>query len=101
MPARRFAVIRELTKIHEEVVRGVLEPTRSFAEFDAARGEIVIVIEAAAEALPTVEEAEEVVRRLVGEGLSARDAAREAASVTGRPRSELYKIAIELGSKRG
>jgi len=44
-PGRLVAVLRELTKVYEEVVRGTIEEVRELVEEADTRGEYVIVIE--------------------------------------------------------
>jgi 16S rRNA (cytidine1402-2'-O)-methyltransferase len=94
--ARRACVARELTKLHEEAVRGTLpELVVRFA--DGARGEVTIVVEGPADVaeLPSPERLRERVRSLVADGVSARDAAARVASETGAPRRTLYAMAVE------
>jgi 16S rRNA (cytidine1402-2'-O)-methyltransferase len=95
---RRAVVLRELTKIHEEVRAGTLSDLMDWAVTRAVRGEVVIVVGAAEEATASASEAELVVRALRQSGLSASQAAREAAAITGLPRSELYALARSVGS---
>ncbi|MGI9252374.1 MAG: SAM-dependent methyltransferase, partial [Thermomicrobiales bacterium] len=90
---RPAAVARELTKIHEEIRRGTLASLAAWAA-QGVKGEVVIVVgpphddgERGAEDLPALIDA---LRR---SGLGASDAAREAARMTGKPRSEIYPIA--------
>jgi hypothetical protein len=90
--------LRELTKIHEEVRAGALSDLIAWAASSAVRGEVVIVVGAAEEEAASVSEAESVVRALRQSGLSASQAAREAAAITGLPRSELYALARNVGS---
>ena len=91
---RQMAVARELTKIHEEVFRGTV--TDAIAHFAAAtpRGEFVLVIQGATHSEDTahysVEQILAIARQLVGEGLSAREAAVEAARRTGGDRRRIY-----------
>lgn len=90
-PSRRATICRELTKLHEEVVRASLEQLATrFAT--APRGEVVIVLEAAREA-PRDEPAglQAGLSRLVEHGLSRRDAAVVAAELTGLSRRSLYQ----------
>jgi 16S rRNA (cytidine1402-2'-O)-methyltransferase len=97
---RRACVARELTKLHEEAVRGTLsELSRHFA--DGARGEVTIVVEGAPEAdvrLPP-ERLRERVRALLAGGASARDAAAQVSQETGAPRREVYAMAVEERSR--
>jgi 16S rRNA (cytidine1402-2'-O)-methyltransferase len=89
---RPAVVCRELTKIHEEVVRGPLgELARRFR--DGARGEIVVVI-APAERAPARAEfafAVDALRSLVASGARPRAAAGVVAALTGIRANELYR----------
>jgi 16S rRNA (cytidine1402-2'-O)-methyltransferase len=93
---RRAVVLRELTKIHEEVRADSLSELRQWAEEAAPRGEIALVVASSPEAVAS--DAESVVHMLRQSGLSASQAAREAASITGLPRSELYKLAMDANA---
>jgi 16S rRNA (cytidine1402-2'-O)-methyltransferase len=102
---RRVAVCRELTKLHEEVVRG---PVGELAARAAAggimlRGEFAIVLEAAtaastrsetavAAAPPSMAEAGADVARLIAEGMKRSEAVRRVAARTGVDRRELYRL---------
>lgn len=95
---RPVAVCRELTKLHEEVVRTTLEEARAEVRERTPRGEYVLVV-GAAEGRPEVAEFEDVSELLserlrAGESPSA--AARAVARETGQPRSELYRRALEV-----
>ncbi len=100
-PERRAAVARELTKIHEEVVRGTLaELAERFAE--GARGEVTLVVEGAPEVgsaaaagqamLSEADLALEVAARVAAGGRPREVAASLAARST-LPRKALYKLA--------
>ena len=95
---RRAVVLRELTKIHEEVRADSLSELRQWAEEAAPRGEIALVVASSPEAVASEADAESVVHMLRQSGLSASQAAREAASITGLPRSELYKLAMDANA---
>jgi 16S rRNA (cytidine1402-2'-O)-methyltransferase len=91
---RKAAVMRELTKVHEEVKTGTLSDLAAWASSTSIRGEIVLVVggrEAGSDA--GAGDAAEVVAALRRAGLSPSKAAREAAAITGLPRSELYALA--------
>ncbi len=89
-PARRVAVCRELTKLHEEVARGsAAELAVQFA--DAPKGEVVIVLEAVAAASVADGDVESALVELRDRGLGARDAARLVAKLTGRSARDLYR----------
>jgi 16S rRNA (cytidine1402-2'-O)-methyltransferase len=91
MPARPAAVCRELTKLHEEVVRGtVSELAERFS--DGTKGEITLVLGPG----EVAEEADEgaaaaAVAELVSGGASRREAAAVVARLTGVPRNRLYR----------
>ena len=100
---RRAVVARELTKIHEEFARGKLsELAQRFA--GEVRGEITLVVEGAGEeeSAAATDEAilAEIERRLVsGEG-SVKEIAGEIAKATGRPRREVYDLALKAKGRK-
>jgi 16S rRNA (cytidine1402-2'-O)-methyltransferase len=96
---RHVTVARELTKIHEEVRHGTLTAVADHYRTEPPRGEIVIVVGGSeAVAGESAEDDESVLRSLLATGLSVSRAAKEAAALTGRPRSELYGVAQRLRS---
>ncbi len=99
MGDRRAVVLRELTKLHEEVRSGALSELKTWAEHAKVKGEVVLVIADAPEHHASASEAESVVRALRRSGLNPSQAAREAAAMTGLPRSELYAIAQRVGAR--
>jgi 16S rRNA (cytidine1402-2'-O)-methyltransferase len=97
--ARPACVSREITKLHEEHVRGALgELAARFAEA-APRGECTIVVGGAVEA-PAAIDVEAEVRRLLAEGLGPKEIAGRLMIVTGKPRRVLYQLALSLAGKR-
>lgn len=93
---RRIAVIREVTKIHEEVFRGTIN--QAIGYFQQPRGEYTLVIEGKSQAAkPTLtSDLEDQIRSLQGQGLAARQAVRLLAQSTGLPRKELYQAWLRL-----
>jgi 16S rRNA (cytidine1402-2'-O)-methyltransferase len=93
-PGRGVAVCRELTKVHEEVVRGsARELSERFVE--APKGEVTLVIGAATAAEPAdPREASAAVAELVAAGLPRRRAVDVIARVTGVPRNSLYRSSL-------
>ena len=89
-PDRPVAVARELTKIHEEVVRGTASELAARYEASEPRGEIVVVVGAAGESAEE-EPAVDAVRRLVEAGAKARPAAAVVSELTGVPANTLYR----------
>ena len=93
---RRVAVVRELTKLHEEVFRGSL--SRALERFEAPRGEITLVIEGAAcaEAAPSPSEARELLAAYREAGLGAKESVGRVAAVSGVSRRQAYRIWLQL-----
>ncbi|QAT51015.1 16S rRNA (cytidine(1402)-2'-O)-methyltransferase [Caproiciproducens sp. NJN-50] len=91
---RRVALARELTKIHEEVIRTTLARAADRYVGETPRGEFVLVIEGAPEpkqAESSAADALKLAREYLGQGLSAPEAAKRAAAETGRRKNELYR----------
>jgi len=75
-PDRRVALCRELTKLHEEVVRGTVAEVLRQLGGEAPKGEVVLVVEGrAAEARPSIEVLVAEARALVADGVRKREAA--------------------------
>ena len=90
-PERPVAVCRELTKLHEEVVRGTAASLAERYAAEPPRGEVVLVVGAADEAEAPVAPALDALRRLVDAGAKPRPAATVVAELTGVPANALYK----------
>jgi 16S rRNA (cytidine1402-2'-O)-methyltransferase len=103
---RRAAVARELTKLHEEIVRGSLsELTKRFSGDTIARGEMVLVISGAANELTAGVESSprDLVARvseLEEEGLAAKTALKQAARELGLKRAEAYRLLVAQKNRR-
>ena len=92
---RRCAIVRELTKLHEEVIRTTLAAAVEKYESEPPRGEIVLVVEGAApppKESMTLEEAAEEARRLTAGGMSASEASKAAAKLSGCKKSDIYRL---------
>lgn len=101
-PQRKLCLARELTKLFEESVTATADEVAVWLKQDAnrSRGEFVLVLEgAAAEAQSDDAEAERVLRVLLKE-LSASQAAKLAAELTGRRKNELYAMANKLSGTK-
>jgi len=94
-PAQSIVVARELTKLHEEFLRGTVAEVRAaLAGRDRVRGEIVLLLalsEATVEAVPRGSIAEEVSRLIAAEGLSEMAALKRVAKDRGLGKSEAYR----------
>ena len=92
---RPAAVCRELTKLHEEVVRAPLGELATWADA-GVRGEIVIVVGGAAARRVPLSDAVTEVLELTRTGVRMKDAAAEVAEATGHSRRELYQAALAV-----
>jgi 16S rRNA (cytidine1402-2'-O)-methyltransferase len=100
--SRRVVIARELTKLHEEVVRGsVLEVAEIFSNREVL-GEIVVVLEGASEAPPIDDD---IIRAALSEqlrtGSSVRDAVALVEEALGVAHRSTYLMAIELRAGNG
>ena len=90
---RRISLCRELTKIHEEVLRLSLSEAVEYYNLNEPRGEYVLVLEGAQEnsgSELTIDEAMEQVMKLIDNGEKPTDACKAVARETGFRKSELY-----------
>lgn len=92
---REIAIVKELTKIHENVMRTTLCGACEFFEKEDPRGEYVLIIAGAQkqkEKQPvTLEQAVELAKDLVSKGVSINEAAKTVAGDTGIKKSLIYK----------
>ncbi len=100
-PARRMVVAREMTKLHEEVMRGTAEGLREALRSREPRGEFVLVLAPAEreEAPPLTELAEEVAA-LVREGEATREAVRAVAKRYGVSQRDVYRSWLERKGRK-
>ena len=98
---RRVAVVRELTKLHEEVVRTTLSQAAARYSADGGevpRGEFVIIVEGAVDSSQeeryTPEEAAAMARSLIEGGMSLSEAAKQAAKAAGLKKGEVYRLLV-------
>ncbi|NHU85347.1 16S rRNA (cytidine(1402)-2'-O)-methyltransferase [Kocuria sp. JC486] len=92
---RRAVIARELTKLHEEVLRGSLGELHERVETEGIRGEIVVVVEGAP--APPPERAEDLVGEVeakVAEGTRLKEAAGAVAAAHGVSKRELYESVL-------
>ena len=95
---RSISLCRELTKLHEEVVRTTLgEAVARYTE-NPPKGEFVLIVagaEPAAKEVPTETDAAARVAQLIEEGLSRKDAVKQTAKELGLPKNVVYDIALK------
>ena len=98
-PQRPISLCRELTKLHEEVIRTTLSGALSLYTQQSPKGEFVLVVAGAEpEEKPqaTPEEAAAQVARLMEQGLSRKDAVKQTAEALGLPKNLVYDAALNL-----
>ena len=95
---RKLTIVREITKIHEEVIRTTTKNAAENLSDGSVKGEIVLVLEGAPQVDDTeeftLEYAVETAKKLIENGARATDAAKEAAALTGFKKNEIYKELI-------
>ena len=99
---RPVALCREMTKLHEEVIRTTLGEARARFGEGEARGEFVLVVSGAPEA-EELDRGETALRKaleLASSGLSARDAVRQAAEEFSVSRSALYRAFMQAREEK-
>jgi len=95
---RRIVLARELTKIHEEFLRGTAQSIREqLAQRAAVKGEITLVIARSEKTIPIADPLAEV-QRLEHHGLDRMEAIKTVAKQMGLPKRELYRLVMERGS---
>lgn len=92
--SREVAVMRELTKLHEESWVGSLAAALERWS-EPVKGEVTLVLGPREKEPPSVEEAVDRARRLVADGASVSDAARTASEGTGVSRRAVYEALLE------
>ncbi len=95
---RETAIVRELTKIHEQVIRTTLCSAAEKYSKEELKGEIVIIIggaEPKKKEEMTLEQAAEYARMLVAGGESKSDAAKLAAKESSFKKGDIYKMLLE------
>lgn len=90
---REMVVARELTKVHEEVLRGTAPEIRAnLAARDLVRGEFVILVAKASERVHDETPPEEAVALLVGAGVDRMEAMKTVARERGLSKRDIYKL---------
>lgn len=96
---RKISLCRELTKLHEEVIRTTLSQAVQMYREVKPKGEFVLVIEGAKDSelspAETIEQALEQVKTLMQKGMRGADACRQIAKATGFSKGELYTKLLE------
>ncbi len=91
---RKLTIVREITKIHEEVIRTTTKSAFESIDENPLKGEIVLVLEGKAEEAPeemTLSDAVSLANSYIAEGLKVSDAAKKAALISGLKKNEIYR----------
>jgi len=99
-PDRKAAVVREISKTYEEVIRGSIKELVTWANSKEVLGEITLVVAGIENVGKKEVDAEAVnnVKRLVDAGSSFKDAVQEVSTQRGLSRRELYEASLRLDS---
>lgn len=101
---RRVAICRELTKLHEEILRLTLKEAVEYYKGNSPRGEYVIVIEGKAEEEILQQErarweglsVQEHIEKYIKEGLNKKEAIKKVSKDRDIPKSEIYKYSFDI-----
>ena len=98
-PERRISLCRELTKLHEQILRMTLGEALAYYTENDPRGEYVLILEGAAEASEealTLGDAVSFALERIASGASKKDAVREVSRETGFPKNALYDAVLRM-----
>lgn len=99
--SRQAVVARELTKLHEEVIRGSLEElAEQLADASPLKGEIVVVVSGRPTSVEEIDDATlDAMLRAELDGQRLRDAVKSVVETTGLPRNRVYKRALKVDAE--
>ncbi len=94
---RKIAIVRELTKIHEEVIRTDFEEAVRLYADGSLKGEIVLIVSGKEEEKKefSLDDALKIASDNIKKGMSKSDAAKQAAKLTGIKKGEIYDLLTE------
>ena len=94
--ARPVSLCRELTKLHEEILRTTLGEAVQYYEANEPRGEYVLVVGGAAQKAEALspEQAADLARALIARGVRTKDAVKQVAEETGVAKNALYALVV-------
>lgn len=94
-PDRRIVLGREITKIHEEMMRMTVQEAIDYYAENDVKGEFVIVVEGTSKVVEEVTETiEELMERYLEEGMDKKEAMKLVAKEKGISKSEVYKACL-------
>lgn len=92
---RKVSLIKEITKIHEEIIRGDIKEVTEILKNKKIAGEYVIVVEGMKEKALTMEEALSEIKILMKKGKGRKDAVKIVADEYGISKKELYERSLQ------
>jgi 16S rRNA (cytidine1402-2'-O)-methyltransferase len=101
---RACCVCREITKLHEESRRGTVASLADYYQSNEVRGEVTLVLEGRPDAGTSRADPETVrvhARRMVSQGMSAREIVERLKADFGLARNEAYEVAVAAGDEEG
>jgi 16S rRNA (cytidine1402-2'-O)-methyltransferase len=99
LPVSKMVLLRELTKVHEEILRGTaLTISEVLKDREPIRGEIVLVIDPEAKSELDLS-LDQIVRDLIEEGLSGKRLADEAARRFGIKKTDAYNVYLRISGR--
>lgn len=98
---RDAVILREITKMHEEVIEGKLSELLAGLEERELRGELVVIIGPPLLLEVTDEDIEEALSYHLNEGMSMRDSVQEVMTGMNLPRRRVYDLALKLKNEMG
>jgi len=98
---RKVAVVREMTKVHEEVIILYIEQMLEHFNEHPPKGEMVLILEGCGHQDIPDDKAwnisiEEHIRQYMAQGFDKKEAVKQVAKVRGLPKSEVYKHSIDI-----
>lgn len=95
---RKISIVREITKVHEEVIRTTLSKAVENYSNGELKGEIVLVLEGYTqvenEETYTIDDAYSIALQCIKNGMSSSESAKKAAQTTGFKKSDIYKMIV-------
>ena len=96
-PDRKLTIAREITKLHEEIIRTTTREAFEKYSDSSLKGEMVLVLEGAPdmeETEYTLEDAVAMAKKMIDEGIKPTQAAKDAAAATGMKKNDIYRELI-------
>lgn len=101
---RKIAICRELTKLHEEIIRVNIKESIEYYSTNSPRGEYVLIVEGKSEEEIKLDEEstwnnlsiEEHIKKYIEDGIDKKDAIKRVAKDRGIAKSEVYKYSLNL-----